>query len=561
MSQVSFTAEELEKALAMSYLPVAKVTTYLGETAFIKRDHLGAGAEELVRSLDELGDLKSQIDMLSAESAPTDLDEKESLPADEKPVKTSTTGRWKKFLSSATTQITSISTKITSTTKITTLQKKESLLLQQSGQLFALAVTEGSIVVPDPIATLCQEVMVLIKKTSETEGSREFSVDVKSVFEETVGFFKSATGRAKRLISSEGLKTELRRLQKERDDSFFEIGKLVANLKEQNRVFVEISIDEIRCLMREIQRLKKLVQGEAESADEPSIDTDPGKEPSSEFLSNLARKTGGFFEMERLKSDLAERKQDLYKLLIKTGEKIYKKFEGNVPVNDALKRKCKPLKVLNFNIRQKELEVKRIMEEVSGDDLATMLHKRMTADDAEEIDKKIMERYGRHLTIMFTDLKDFTRKSAILDMVEMMEMMQEHDDLIIPIIEEHLGRIIKKIGDAIMAVFESPLNAVKAARAVQQKLRSRNECVDDPSRKIQVRIGINSGMVLEKEGDVYGDTVNMASRVEGLAKEEQVFITREVFDFLDEDEITCVSLPPQKVKGKDEAVVIFEVQY
>jgi len=504
--------------------------------------------------------LKSQIDMLSAESTPDEMEEKEFLPAEKKPTKTST-GRWKKLLSSATTQITSFSTKITSGSKITALRKKESLLLQQSGQLFAQAVTAGLIEVPPPVADLCQRIMVLSKETAETGGSREFSVGVKNVFEETVGFFKTATDKAKRLISSEGLKTDLRRLQKERDDSLFEIGKMAANLKKQNRVFVEISVDEIHCLMQEVKRLKKLIQGEEEPGTEPPADRDADKEPSSEFLSGLARKTGGFFEMERLKSDLAERKQDLYKLLIETGETIYRKFEGNVPVNDTLKRKCKPLKVLNFNIRQKELEVKRIMEEVSGDDLATMLHKRMTAEDAEEIDKKIMERYGRHLTIMFTDLKDFTRKSAILDMVEMMEMMQEHDDLIIPIIEEHLGRIIKKIGDAIMAVFENPLNAVKAARAVQQKLRSRNKSIDDPSRKIQVRIGVNCGMVLEKEGDVYGDTVNMASRVEGLAKEEQVFITREVFDFLDVDEITCVPLPPQKVKGKDEAVVIFEVQY
>jgi len=557
---VSFTVEELENALTVSNLPVEKVAAYLGETAFLKKDHLGPDTEELVHSLDELGDLKSQIDMLSAESTPDEMEEKEFLPAEKKPTKTST-GRWKKLLSSATTQITSFSTKITSGSKITALRKKESLLLQQSGQLFAQAVTAGLIEVPPPVADLCQRIMVLSKETAETGGSREFSVGVKNVFEETVGFFKTATDKAKRLISSEGLKTDLRRLQKERDDSLFEIGKMAANLKKQNRVFVEISVDEIHCLMQEVKRLKKLIQGEEEPGTEPPADRDADKEPSSEFLSGLARKTGGFFEMERLKSDLAERKQDLYKLLIETGETIYRKFEGNVPVNDTLKRKCKPLKVLNFNIRQKELEVKRIMEEVSGDDLATMLHKRMTAEDAEEIDKKIMERYGRHLTIMFTDLKDFTRKSAILDMVEMMEMMQEHDDLIIPIIEEHLGRIIKKIGDAIMAVFENPLNAVKAARAVQQKLRSRNKSIDDPSRKIQVRIGVNCGMVLEKEGDVYGDTVNMASRVEGLAKEEQVFITREVFDFLDVDEITCVPLPPQKVKGKDEAVVIFEVQY
>ncbi|MDP7422489.1 MAG: adenylate/guanylate cyclase domain-containing protein [bacterium] len=550
---LNFSDEELRKAEEVSDFPLDTVIQHLREIAFARRADLFSAGEGVLNSLTELEEIRKQIETVSREIAAEGASDG---PAEPEKKSGTGSGRWKRFISSASSQISSISSKIASTTRITALRRKENKLLTSVGFLFAQAGKEKTMDIPPEIKGLCERVLLLTKNAPQKEGEKTAlsGDDLKTVFNDTVGFIKTAAGKAKKLISSEGLKSELRRLQNDMEEKLVEIGRLAFELVDPANIFPDIQVREIELLKQEVERLRKQLGGTVAQDGAPD-------NSQTEFFSSIARKTGGFIETERLKTELSQRQNDLKKFYLKTGEAINKQFITKNLTEDSLKHKCKLLKALSFSIRQKELEVKRIMEEVSGDDLATMLHKRMSQEDAEELDQKIMERYGRHLTIMFTDLKDFTRKSAELEMVEMMEMMQEHDDLIIPVLEEHLGRIVKKIGDAVMAVFENPVNAVKSAVAVQRKLLSRNLHVIDPSRKIQIRIGINCGTVLEKEGDVYGDPVNMASRVEGLAKEEQIFITRDVFDFLDEDEIPCKELQPQKVKGKDEPVPIYEVSY
>ena len=89
-------------------------------------------------------------------------------------------------------------------------------------------------------------------------------------------------------------------------------------------------------------------------------------------------------------------------------------------------------------------------------------------------------------------------------------------DLIATAVEDHRGRVVHYAGDAVLAMFEAAVDVLSCAAHVQGDLKSRNaELPDD--RRIQFRIGINLGDVIEDRGDIYGDGVNVAARLESLA--------------------------------------------
>lgn len=90
-------------------------------------------------------------------------------------------------------------------------------------------------------------------------------------------------------------------------------------------------------------------------------------------------------------------------------------------------------------------------------------------------------------------------------------------DLVSERIEEHHGQVMHYAGDAVLAKFDSVVDAISAAVAVQRELSTENQAIADESR-VQFRIGINLGDVIEDRGDIYGDGVNVAARLESLAE-------------------------------------------
>jgi class 3 adenylate cyclase len=85
-----------------------------------------------------------------------------------------------------------------------------------------------------------------------------------------------------------------------------------------------------------------------------------------------------------------------------------------------------------------------------------------------------------------------------------------------PKIREHDGRIIKTTGDGLLVEFASVVNAVRCAVEVQQGMAKRNAAVSSEKR-IEFRIGINIGDIIEDAGDIFGDGVNVAARLESIA--------------------------------------------
>ena len=110
--------------------------------------------------------------------------------------------------------------------------------------------------------------------------------------------------------------------------------------------------------------------------------------------------------------------------------------------------------------------------------------------------------------IVFTDMADFTTISA-QDEQKALDLIQKQNDIIKPIVEKHNGEWLKEIGDGLLFSFDSSLEAVRCSIEIQETLKE----IED----LNIRIGIHQGDIFIKDGDVFGDDVNIASRVEGFA--------------------------------------------
>jgi adenylate cyclase len=126
-------------------------------------------------------------------------------------------------------------------------------------------------------------------------------------------------------------------------------------------------------------------------------------------------------------------------------------------------------------------------------------------------------------------------------------------------IAEHQGRIVKTTGDGLLVEFASPVKAVRCAIDVQRGMVDRNADVP-PEHRIEFRIGINLGDVIVEEGDIYGDGVNVAARLEGIAEPGAVYISRAVRDFVrDQSEIVLEDLGERPLKNIAKPVRVFRI--
>src|SRR6202163_5060000 len=117
--------------------------------------------------------------------------------------------------------------------------------------------------------------------------------------------------------------------------------------------------------------------------------------------------------------------------------------------------------------------------------------------------------------IMFTDMVGYSALSQRDDRLAL-ELWEEHRRLLREIFPRFNGTEIKSIGDAFLIEFNSALEAAQCAIEIQRTLAKRNHDVTS-DRRIELKIGIHIGDVMHRDGDVYGDGVNMPSRIEPLA--------------------------------------------
>jgi TolB-like protein len=158
---------------------------------------------------------------------------------------------------------------------------------------------------------------------------------------------------------------------------------------------------------------------------------------------------------------------------------------------------------------------------------------------------------------MYTDIVGFT-SLAQKDEASTLEALEKHRSLLRPIFTSHGGREIKTIGDAFLVEFQSALDAIQCAMAVQQMMHDRKVARGE---SLSIRIGIHVGDVIEDGNDILGDAVNIGSRIEPLAEPGGICVSDEVYKQVrNKSDFPLVSLGEKSLKNVNEPMEVFKMQ-
>ncbi|MBL8923769.1 MAG: adenylate/guanylate cyclase domain-containing protein [Myxococcaceae bacterium] len=163
-----------------------------------------------------------------------------------------------------------------------------------------------------------------------------------------------------------------------------------------------------------------------------------------------------------------------------------------------------------------------------------------------------------NLAIVFTDIKGFTERTSRQTLEENQRLLATHNALLAPLFKAFGGRVVKMIGDAFLVTFESPTSAVLAGVAIQDKLWQHNRGAPEAER-LDVRVAINVGEVRLEDGDVFGEPVNIAARVEGIAEAGEVTFTEAVHLSMNRAEVPAEPLGEFELKGIPGKVKVYRV--
>jgi adenylate cyclase len=161
--------------------------------------------------------------------------------------------------------------------------------------------------------------------------------------------------------------------------------------------------------------------------------------------------------------------------------------------------------------------------------------------------------------IMFTDIAGYTSLTESNENLAL-SLLDEHRKIVRPLIDAHGGKEVKTMGDAFLVEFTSATEAMKCACEIQESLFRFNS-KRKPAERILLRIGIHLGDVIHSDRDVYGDAVNLASRIERLSDPGGITVSRQVYDSVRSKlrDIKFESIGLRQMKNVENAVEVFKV--
>jgi class 3 adenylate cyclase len=170
----------------------------------------------------------------------------------------------------------------------------------------------------------------------------------------------------------------------------------------------------------------------------------------------------------------------------------------------------------------------------------------------------------KDIALLFTDLKGSTALYDRIGDLNAFALVHQHFDRLQSVTVRHNGAIIKTIGDAVMAAFLSPADAVRAALAMRTEIAAFNRGQAD--KELILKIGVHKGaaiaVTLNERLDYFGQTVNIAARVQNLADADEVYLSKDVYDAADVKALlTDLAVVPvtAQLRGVQQEVPVFRV--
>ncbi|HIJ57624.1 MAG TPA: adenylate/guanylate cyclase domain-containing protein [Deltaproteobacteria bacterium] len=168
-----------------------------------------------------------------------------------------------------------------------------------------------------------------------------------------------------------------------------------------------------------------------------------------------------------------------------------------------------------------------------------------------------MAALSKNLTVMFVDIKGYTSRSYSQTREQNQKLLQAFVNTVRPIIEKYSGEVVKGLGDALLAAFESSTDAVLSGIAIQEKIDQINLKRSETSR-FEVRVAMSTGDVRIENNDIFGDAVNLASRIEGLTPENEIYFSESVFHTMNKNEIPHQEVGQFEVRGFSSKVTVYK---
>jgi formylglycine-generating enzyme required for sulfatase activity/class 3 adenylate cyclase len=165
----------------------------------------------------------------------------------------------------------------------------------------------------------------------------------------------------------------------------------------------------------------------------------------------------------------------------------------------------------------------------------------------------------RLAAILAADISGYSRLMGMDEEGTLARIKRQRRELIEPTIAEHHGRLVKYTGDGFLAMFDSPVEAVRAAIVIQQSMVGRNASL--PKQQwILYRFGVHLGDVIVEDDDIYGDGVNIAARLESIAEPGHLFISGGVYEQI-KNKLVCgyQSLGDRHVKNITDPLNVYRV--
>ena len=216
-------------------------------------------------------------------------------------------------------------------------------------------------------------------------------------------------------------------------------------------------------------------------------------------------------------------------------------------------------------------------KELSFDEKLAKIQRYLPKDLTQKIlaQRDKIEGERKQVTVMFCDMEGFTSLTEKLGSEEMYSVMDQVYEILIHKVHDYEGTVNELTGDGIMALFGAPIaledapqRAIRSALAIHREINKFSEQLKSEKRipSIKMRIGIHTGPVivgtlgndLRVEFKAVGDTVNLASRMEGLAESGTTYVTENTFK-LTEGLFRFEALGERRVKGKEEPVKVYQV--